>query len=116
MSRVQCIGSVGRLARLGPFSYIVCLDHVSRLCIYWPHTLMMVHLSWPMVRKDHCLRVVAIQPSDGPVGITEPHGHVQCHSDGYWPISLSEVRGHGDHVSVYVLQLIYCVRGPTGHV
>ena len=90
------------------------VGHIDRFCMLWSHTLVMVHLSWPTVRKEHCLRAVATQSSDGPAGITELHGHVQCHSDGYWPTSLSEV--HGGYVSMYVLQFIHCRRGPTGHV
>ncbi len=39
-------------------------------------TLKMVYLSWQAVCEDHCHGVVAGQPSDGPVVMTELHGHV----------------------------------------
>ena len=42
-----------------------------KLCV-----LKMVHLSWQAAHEDHCHRFVADQPSDGPVVITGPHGHV----------------------------------------
>ena len=66
-------------------------------CTQKPCMLEMVHLSWPAAHVDHFHKVVADQPSDGPIATTGPHGHVQSHSDGCWPTSLSEV--HGSHVS-----------------
>ncbi len=41
-----------------------------------PYVLELAHLSWHAACGDHCHEVVAGQPSDGPVVITGPNGHV----------------------------------------
>ena len=57
--------------------------------------LEMVHLSWQAAYEDRFHRVVADQPSVGLIVSTGPHEHVERHSDGCWPASLSEA--HGGH-------------------
>ncbi len=74
----------------------------------------MVRLSWQAVCEGHCHRVVADQPSDGPVVITGPYVHMWRRSSGCWPASLSEV--HGGNVSVCALQPMGYRGGPIGHV
>ncbi len=54
-----------------------------------------VHLGLQAVHEDHFPKVSPDWPSDGPVVICSSHEHVQHHSGGSWPTSLSEVhRGH----------------------
>ncbi len=53
--------------------------------------LRMVHLRMQVVHGDHFQEVSSEQPSDGPIVITEPLEHANCHFGGYWPTSICEV-------------------------